>query len=319
MKRSPVYIKASSHISAQEPFSTLESFSPLPQEGAKVLCKDPDFRPFIPPMVSRRMSSIVKRSIAVSKHVLDKAGIQCPDAIITGTGIGCVGDTEIFLNQILDNGENMLNPSKFICSTPNTIGSQIAIYLGCRGFNSTHVNDGFAFEGALLDGVMLLQKRSVGNVLLCAADQMTDALYSLMDREPYWKGIPVSEGTVGFVLSNCPESAVAAVDDVLLTRSNPSWEVDRMLRDNSLEWKDIDAVVTSLLPGEVPDSFAFVPEGVPMLTYKQYCGQYLTASAFGLLYAGEVLRMGGKKGRILIAAYSRGTYSFILTSSLCTN
>lgn len=319
MKRSPVYIKASSHISAQEPFCTLESFSPISMEGAKVLCKDPDFKPYISLMVSRRMNSILKRSIAVSKYVLDKAGIQCPDAIISGTGIGCVGDTEVFLNQMLDNGENMLNPSKFICSTPNTIGSQIAIYLGCHGFNSTHVNDRFAFEGALLDGVMLLQKGSAENVLVCAADQLTDGLYSLMDREAYWKGIPVSEGTVGFVLSNCPDGATAAVEDVVLTRSNPSWELDRLLRDNSLEWKDIDAVVTSLLPGEASDSFAFVPEGVPMLTYKQYCGQYFTASAFGLLYCGELLLRGGKNGRILLAACSRGTYSFILTSGLCTN
>ncbi|MBR6465779.1 MAG: beta-ketoacyl synthase chain length factor [Bacteroidales bacterium] len=319
MKRSPVYIKASSHISAQEPFCTLESFSPLPQDGTMVLCKDPDFRPFIPPMVSRRMNSIVKRSIAVSRHVLDKAGIQSPDAIISGTGIGCVGDTEVFLNQMLDNGENMLNPSRFICSTPNTIGSQIAIYLGNRGFNSTHVNDMFAFEGALLESVMLLQKGGAENVLLCAADQMTDGLYGLLDREAFWKGIPVSEGTVGFVLSNCPEGAAAAVDDVVVTRSNPSWEVDRMLRDNSLEWKDIDAVVTSLLPGESSERFAFVPEGVHMQTYKQYCGQYFTASAFGLLYCGEVLQRMGKSGRILLASCSRGTYSFILTSSVCTN
>ena len=317
MKRSPVYIKASSHISAQEPFSTLGSFSPLPQEGGMVLCKDPDFRPFIPPMVSRRMNSIVKRSIAVSRHVLDKAGIQSPDAIISGTGIGCVGDTEVFLNQMLDNGENMLNPSRFICSTPNTIGSQIAIYLGSRGFNSTHVNDMFAFEGALLESVMLLQKGSVENVLLCAADQLTDGLYGLLDRDAFWKGIPVSEGAVGFVLSNSPGGV--AVDDVVLTRSNPSWEVDRILRENSLEWKDIDAVVTSLLPGESSERFAFVPEGVQMLTYKQYCGQYFTASAFGLLYCGEVLQRMGKSGRILLASCNRGTYSFILTSSVCTN
>ena len=199
------------------------------------------------------------------------------------------------------------------------MGSQIAIYLGCHGFNSTHVNDRFAFEGALLDSVMLLQKGRIGNVLLCTADQLTEALYNLMDREAYWKGIPVSEGAVGFVFSNSPEGAVAAVEDVVLTRRNPSWELDRMLRENSLEWKDIDAVVTSLLPGEDPASFAFVPEAIPHLTYKQYCGQYFTASAFGLHYCGELLQRGGKFRRILQASCSRGTYSFILTSGLCTN
>ena len=317
MKRSPVYIKAASHISAQEPFSTLESFSPLPQDGAMVPCKDPDFRPFIPPMVSRRMNSIVKRSIAVSKHVLDKAGIQCPDAIISGTGIGCVGDTEVFLNQMLDNGENMLNPSKFICSTPNTIGSQIAIYLGSRGFNSTHVNDMFAFEGALLESLMLLQKGSVENVLLCATDQMTDGLYGLLNREALWKGITVSEAAVGFVLSSSPGGV--SVEDVRLTRSNPAWEIDRMLRDNNLSWDDIDTVMTSAIPGEETDLFAFIPENKPRSTYKQYCGQFLSAPAFGFFVCSELLRTSDSPKRILLAGESRGSYSFTLISSICTN
>ena len=319
MKGGKAYIISASHISAQEPFCGIEKFAPIPMEGAMVNCKDPDFKPFIPPMAARRMSSILRRCIAISKYVLEKASITCPDAIITGSGNGCVADTDSFLRQMITEKELMLNPSKFIFSTPNTMGSQIAIALGCHGFNSTHVNDGFAFEGALLDAMLLLGKGKVENVLLCAADQMADGLYHLVNRESLWKVLPASEGTIGFVCSSDSSGAVCQIDDILVTRDNPSWELDRFLSSNGLSWRDIDIVVTSDLPDEKRDRFPFLPEGTQRLTYKQYCGQFLAAPAFGLFFCSELIRTSNKPLRILLAGKSRDSYSFTLTSSLCTN
>ena len=297
--RSKAYIISASAISAQEPFSSMEDFAAFPSEGKFVPCKDPDFRQYINPMASRRMSSILKRSIAVSKHALAQCGIECPDAIITGTGNGCVSDTEAFLAKMVEEGESMLNPSKFICSTPNTIGSQIAIALGCRGFNSTHVNDRFAMEGALKDCLFVLGKKNVNNVLLCTADQMTDLLYGMLNVDGLWKGIPVSEGACAFVLSSCPEGAVAVVEDMVQARSNPEWELDRMLSSNGLTRDDIDLTVK--------------PED-----YKRYCGEILSASAFGLFCCCQILKNNGPK-RIILEGESSGGRSYILLTRLCTN
>ena len=317
MKRSKAYIISAAQISAQEPFCGIEDFVPV--SGEKVSCKDPDFKPFIPPMAARRMSSILKRCIAVSKHVLSKASIECPDAIITGSGIGCVADTESFLRQMLDGGETLLNPSKFICSTPNTMGSQIAIALGCHGFNSTHVNDSFAFEGALMDSLIQIQTGKADNVLLCAADQMNEGFFNLVHRDSIWKNLTVSEAAEAFVLSSSSDNAICAVEDIVTTRSNPAWEIDRMLRDNELSWDDIDSVMTSASSGEDTDRFAFIPENKPRLTYKQYCGQFLSASAFGFFLCSEMIRTSDSPKRILLVGESRGRYSFTLISSVCTN
>ena len=297
--KNKAYIIAASAISAQEPFSRMEDFAALPAEGVFVPCKDPDFKQYINPMAGRRMSGILKRSIAVSKHALSECGIACPDAIITGTGNGCVSDTEAFLSKMVEDGESMLNPSKFICSTPNTIGSQIAISLGCKGFNSTHVNDRFAMEGALQDCLFLLQKGSVKNVLLCTADQMTEGLYRMLNVEGLWKGIPVSEGACAFVLSSSPEGAFAVVEDMVQTRSNPEWELDRMLSSNGLNRDDIDLTIT--------------PED-----YKKYCGEFLSASAFGLFCCCQTLNNNGAR-RILLSGESSRGYSYILLSGICTN
>ena len=313
MKRK-AYIVSAAHISAQKPFCGIEEFAPLAWEGALVPSQDPDFRPFVPPMAARRMSSILKRSISVSKFALEKAGIACPDAIVGGTGLGCVTDTEAFLRKMLEDGEYMLNPSRFICSTPNTIGSQIAISVGCKGFNSTHVNDRFAFEGALMESLLLLGNGGAENVLLCAADQMPEVLYSLVDRQGLWKGRPASEAAVSFVLSSSRENAVCEVIDVVQTRSNPSDELSRLLASNSID--EIDLCVTSDHPFGETDSFSFIPQ--EKMTYKQYCGDFFTASAFGLFVCSELIRTGKAK-KILLAEESRGTYSFTLIGSLCTN
>lgn len=316
MKRGKAYIISAAQISAQEPFCGIEAFVPL--YGERANCKDPDFKPFIPPMVSRRMSSILKRCISVSRHVLGKASIDCPDAIVTGSGNGCVADTESFLRQMIDEKETLLNPSKFICSTPNTMGSQIAIALGCHGFNSTHVNDRFAFEGAFLDSLIQLQTGKASNVLLCAADQMNDGFFNLVHRDSLWKNLTVSEGTTGFVLSADPGNAICSVDDISMTRDNPSWELDRMLRNNGLSWDDIDLTVTSAFPGR-EEQFPFIPENKPRLTYKQFSGQYLSASAFGFFYCTELIRTSDTPKRILLVGESRGSHSFTLISSVCTN
>lgn len=51
------------------------------------------------------------------------------DAIITATGLGCLADTEKFMNALMDNREQMLNPTAFIQSTFNTVGAQLALLL----------------------------------------------------------------------------------------------------------------------------------------------------------------------------------------------
>ena len=320
MKRGKAYIISAAAISAQEPFKGVNSFEALPMEGGRVLCKDPDFKQFIPPMEARRMSSILKRTLAVSKYVMENSPLKCPDAIISGTGNGCVGDTEVFLKKMIDDGENMLNPSKFICSTPNTCASQIAIALGCNGFNSTHVNDAFSMEGALLDSIMQFEKGEASSILMVVADQMTDNLYRMLSFLPKLSSIPLSEGATAFLLENKPsERAYAVIEDMIQIRGGVSDTLDNFLSSSGLTWDDIDLVMTSDFPNPQRENFAFIPKEKERLTYKQWCGEYLSASAFGLFCCSDILKNSAGKKRILLAVRSGANYSFTLISNLCTN
>ena len=119
-------------------------------------CIEPVYRTYIDPIQSRRMSRLIKMGIASAKISLADAGCVMPDAIITGTGLGSVEDTEKILGEITRD-ENFLNPTPFIQSTYNTISSQVAIQLKCHNYNSTYVHRTFSFESGLIDGLMQIE------------------------------------------------------------------------------------------------------------------------------------------------------------------
>jgi 3-oxoacyl-(acyl-carrier-protein) synthase len=96
------------------------------------------------------MSKILKMGVASGTLALREAGITAPDGIITGTGYGCLEDTGTFLTKMIEGRETALNPTPFIQSTHNTIGSQIALLLQCQGYNQTYTQRAFSFENVCL-------------------------------------------------------------------------------------------------------------------------------------------------------------------------
>ena len=48
------------------------------------------------------------------KMILEQAGIECPDAIITATSLGCLENSERLLVQLYEEGEVMLKPTYFM-------------------------------------------------------------------------------------------------------------------------------------------------------------------------------------------------------------
>ena len=78
-------------------------------------------------------------------------------------------------------GESGLSPTAFMQSTHNTIGSMVAIALGCHGYNCTYSQDGVSFESALLDAVMQLESGEAGNSLVGAHDEITDNVARLRE------------------------------------------------------------------------------------------------------------------------------------------
>ena len=106
--------------------------APVDYPNNYLSCIEPDYTQYIDPKYLRRMSRILKMGVTASIMALKEAEIAIPDGIITGTGYGCLEDTGIFLRKMVEQNEQALNPTPFIQSTHNTIGSQIALLLTCH-------------------------------------------------------------------------------------------------------------------------------------------------------------------------------------------
>nr|MCR5334592.1 beta-ketoacyl-[acyl-carrier-protein] synthase family protein [Bacteroidaceae bacterium] len=97
-----------------------------------------DYKDVISPLEARRMGKLQKASTMTAMRALSRAGVKCPDAIITATKYGMLDTSIQFLDDMENNGESLLKPTLFMQSTHNTLGSAIAIRLKCHGYNTTY-------------------------------------------------------------------------------------------------------------------------------------------------------------------------------------
>lgn len=144
-----------------------------------------EIRDYVKPLEARRMGKIMKSSLLSSLKALRQAGIEQPDAIITGTALGCLENSELLLRQMVEEGETMLKPTYFMQSTHNTISSNIAIRLGCHGYNITYTQDQASFDWAMRDAELLLKSGKCKTVLVGCHDESTPLYRQLMQRLGY--------------------------------------------------------------------------------------------------------------------------------------
>src|SRR6185437_4087873 len=192
MLKSSIYINGIGAVSPQGVGSgnVFSNSINAPQyEHGFISCIEPNYTDYITPNNIRRMSKLIKTSIVASKLALKDSTTEKPDAIITGTGMGCMEDTEKFLKGIVNDEGSPSSPTAFIHSTHNTISSQVAIALNCTGYNSTYVHRAASFESALADGIIQLQEKDsdTNNILVGGVDEITSTIYDITKKLNFWK------------------------------------------------------------------------------------------------------------------------------------
>lgn len=242
----------------------------LPQTGSV------DFEQWIDSRQLRRMSRIMKFGVASALMALRSAGVDKPDAIIGGTGLGCLADTGSFLKQLVTENEGVLNPTPFMQSTHNTITSTVALMLQCTGYNSTYTQNSFSFEHALLDALLQIEHKANQNILVGGFDEMTEDVSVIMSRLNVNSN---GEGAAWTVLSGeRNESNVQLLDVQTYFSSKPKAVAEKNV-DLILCGTDIDEA-KKLLPG------------VAIGTFKRICGEHPSASAFAFSIAENIFRTG---------------------------
>jgi 3-oxoacyl-(acyl-carrier-protein) synthase len=263
------------------------------------------------------MSRIVKMGVCAAIKCLHEASVENPDAIITGTGLGCIEDTEKFLTSLYTNKEKLLNPTPFIQSTHNTVAAAIALILKCNGYNNTYVHRGFSFESALLDGMMLLHEGAADHILVGGLDELTNNSFTIMNRLGFWKRQPVNnlslldnkskgslagEGIAFFALSHKKRENTIARIRSMETFFNPGSPAETEHRLSVFVEKatggiaNIDLVVLGMNGDPEMDKTyhqllvnnQFGP--IPCAYFKHLCGEYDTASSFALYLAAAILK-----------------------------
>lgn len=137
---------------------------------------------YVKPMEVRRMGTLLRSTLLASFDALKEAGVECPDAIITGTILGCLDNSEVLLRDIISSDEASSSPTLFMQSTHNTIGSSIAIKLNCHGYNTTYTQGDASLEWAMRDAALLLHSNQAKTVLVGCHDETTEWYREVMNK-----------------------------------------------------------------------------------------------------------------------------------------
>lgn len=296
-----LFINGMGNISPQPSWNATPPSQFEQPAGNRLACVEPPYEALLDPRASRRMSRILRMGAAAGLLAMREAGITQPGAIVTGTGFGCLEDTGTFLSRMIANHEEALNPTPFIQSTHNTIGSQLALVLGCQAYNQTYAHGGFSFENALLDAAMLLQENPDQQLLVGGVDEITDLSHSLLGRFGIFRsaadepGMVHGEGATYFVVSGVRTAKSVAEIRAIVTSYKPTpvtlrAQIVQTLEQASLLPGQVDLVLSGIcgnprfdraLSNTVDALFPASAWG----RFKHLCGEYPVASAFGVWLA----------------------------------
>ncbi|MCF6297177.1 MAG: beta-ketoacyl synthase chain length factor [Flavobacteriaceae bacterium] len=309
------YINGIGCISAQDSSDNtvfLKSFEELTSHIT--FAHKPNYKAYIKPTMIRRMSSGVKMGVVASSIALKEANIDLPEAIITGSGMGCLNDSDKFLKNIINNDEQYLTPTSFIQSTHNTVGAQIALGLNCKSYNVTYTHGATSFESSLIDAQLMIGE-GVSNILVGGIDEVNmyaENLHKLIGYikeeetlnsnllDSNSKGTLISEGAQFFVLANQKKNqSYAKLIDVTTYNQLAINEIEnkliQFLQKNNFDVSDIDIVILGNNGDVTYDSIYTalqdsIFKNTQQLYYKHLSGEYNTVSSFGMWTACQILK-----------------------------
>ena len=334
MEKTSVKILSAKQISIQNPLSEEWMENPLSYTEDYVRAVDPDFKQFISAGDARRMGKLLKRALATSLSALQEGGIENPDAIITGTGFGSIENTELFLDALVREGEQLLKPTQFMQSTHNTASSLIGIHTKCHGYNSTYSQKGFSFDSALYDAWMQFRIGRIESALVGSHDEMSPVFSGFVRKAGHVKeGEICSEAAVSVLLADSGDAAYCSLEGVKLFDRPSQDTLRQVLADMTAG--GIDAVMTGMSGNAENDLWygfldAMLP-GVPQLRYKPLFGVNFSSSAIGFYASACCLKKGSvpavltasgkaidcRKGILVVNVVEGRHYSLALLKPVC--
>jgi 3-oxoacyl-[acyl-carrier-protein] synthase II len=131
----------------------------------------------------RRMSRVSRLAVAASIEAWKDAAFEILPptvssvGVILGTGYGSTAQTDDFFVGMLKEGPEGANPSLFPDTVPNAPASQVSIYHGVQGPNTTFSHNEVSGEQALAYAFRLLQGDRAEALLAGSVDEFSAVLF----------------------------------------------------------------------------------------------------------------------------------------------
>ncbi len=228
-----------------------------------------------PPGTKRRGGRAPLLATALAQNSLpdhiEREGI----AVLFGTGLGCLTETQLFVENMIHNSEETPKPRAFSSSVHNAIASKVALQLGAKGECQTFAHGEVSFCHAVLGAGLAHIRYPDAPILVGAVDEAN----AYVERGLAWCGITPMGGEGGGLLF-CSLDAIARVCAVAYARPV---DVTKWLDEELDEKGEVIA-----LAGMTDDY-----EKIPGVGYVEWPGRHpsmaatATALAIGVL-AGEV-------------------------------
>ena len=266
----------------------------------------------------RRLSRLMQMVLLAARRSHTPAPSQRL-AVAIGTGLGCLDDAAAFLENLISKDEREPMPARFPNSVHNAAAAQIAIDLGAHALNSAPTAAEISFESALWQGISQLVTGEADGALVGAMDELNKYPLAIGKRWGLWneKNLP-GEGAMvaGLARAENSATALARVTAVRLGRWRRPFDVEREADwiAAAVDLKNVEVILSGANGWPALDeNYSAVAAALSKragrnlehLTYKQRCGEFHSASAFGFSVAVELAR-GKKCGVLLYTLSPRG-------------
>ncbi len=287
----------------------------------------------IPAARRRKLGRLQQMALVAARRSLAAGGLPAlpPErtCITIGTGLGCLNETALFVENMVVNEERAPLPTRFTNSVHNACASNLAIELGLKGMNSTPTHQEISFEAALWQSAREISQGRADFALAGGADELNSYVLAAGARWGWWdaatpalrpfarglhkkqRALP-GEGATMFVLADANQApnSLAQVAAIRLGRfamlpgggidasGEAAWICETLER-NGLSLAEIDAVLCGANGWQTLDQMyldvtkhlaSLAGRTIPCGAYKHGCGEYYGASAFGLLTAIGLVR-----------------------------
>jgi len=287
----------------------------------------------IPPARRRKLGRLQQMLLVAARQSLTAPGLSALPAertcITVGTGLGCLNETALFVENMLLNEERGPLPTRFTNSVHNACASNLAIELGLKGLNSTATHQEISFEAALWQSAQEIGRGYADFALAGGADELNSYVLATGARRGWWdastsalrpfagnmpaKQRPLpGEGAALFVLADARKSPkpLAHVTAIRLGRFavlpgavadaklEAAW-IRETLESSGLSFSQTDLILCGAngwrpldqLYIEVANYLASATgRSIPLCAYKHGCGEFYSTSAFGFLTAVGLVR-----------------------------